>query len=111
MPYSHSENGIKTAKADLAANAAVQSLVPLVAGKKIRIVALDLSPAAGCTVVFHSGPIGSSTAISHTITMDAAGGRVWPLARDGYLETATGEMLGALVTGGGCGFLVRYREV
>lgn len=103
MPYTSVQTVPGTAYVELAANVAAQEVVAAVTGKKIRVVFGDFDLDDGAEVYLLSGV----TQISHTMTAS----RVWQGFMGGHIETAAGEALKALVTGGACRMLIRYVEV
>ncbi len=85
-----------------ASSAGDNALVTAVTGKKICVIAWDMSVDAAVDVIFRS----ATTAISHTFHMAANGGFVCGMNEGGWFETAAGEALnvnlsGAIATGVG----------
>ena len=98
------------AKASIAAATTDGALIAAVAGKKIRVVSLVISPGTTATVsTFNSKPAGAGVAISAPIY--PAANQVVPLPFNpaGWFETASGEGLTVTTSAGATtGYQITY---
>jgi len=92
----------KSASKAFAANVAVQEVVALVAGKQIQRTVMLIEPAEGATWQWYSAAAAISQAYS--VPMAIAAPKVGK-------NTAAGEALGLLVTGGAVVVDIEYIEV
>lgn len=95
------KSSVAYAKANVAQSQTDSSIVTATTGKKIRVLALVLLPAASATTVtFNTKPSGSGTAISAAFACGANGPLVLPYNPHGWFETVVSEGLTVTTSSG-----------
>lgn len=104
---------VKRAFANVTASQTDSNVITAVAGKRLRVLAIVLSPGGTATVItFNTKPSGAGSAVSPAFAQGINIPIVLPFNKDGWFDTNGGEGL-TVTTGAGSttGVLVLYAEM